>query len=90
MLLMLAALALAVYAIYRATRGWGAAVLWSLAAAISAINAIGVIAERLWGPRYSWNFAHHGLDSLPGTLISLCFFVGMAFWFRHRHAPHMR
>jgi hypothetical protein len=70
MLLILAVLGLVAYGIYRATRRWGAAVLWCVAAAISALNASGVIAERLWGPRYSWNFAHHGLDSLPGTLIT--------------------
>jgi len=81
---------LLIYGIYRATRRWGLAVLWYVAAAASALDASGVVAERLWGPSYSWNLAHHGWDSLPRALISFCFSVGMAFWFRNRHAPGTR
>jgi hypothetical protein len=88
--LILAALALLVYGIYHATRRWGLAALWYVAAAASALEASGVVAGRLWGPRYTWNLAHHGWDSLPTTLISFCFAVGMAVWFRSRHAPRTR
>ena len=91
LVLILAALVLLIYGIYRATRLWGLAVLWYAAAVVSALNASGVVAERLWGPRYSWNFAHHGWDTLPSTLISLFFYVGMALWFRNnRHTPRIR
>ena len=90
LVLILAALALLIYGIYRATRRWGTAVLWYDAAAACALDASGVVAARLWGPRYSWNLGHHGWDSLPATLISFCFSVGMAFWFRNRHAPRVR
>lgn len=61
-----------------------------VAAAVSALDASGVVGERLWGPRYSWNFAHHGWDALPATLISLFFSFGMALWFRNRHTPRLR
>jgi hypothetical protein len=90
LVLMLAALALLIYGIYRATRRWGLAVLWYVAAAASALDASGVVAERLWGPRYSWNFAHHGWDGLPATLLSFYFSVGMALWLSKRHTPRMR
>jgi hypothetical protein len=89
LVLILAALVLLIYGIYRATRRWGLAVLWYVGAAASALNASGVVAERLGGPRYSWNFAHHGWDTLPATLISLFFSVGMALWFRNRHPPRI-
>ena len=88
--LIFAALALPIYGIYRATRRWGLAALWYVAAAASALDASGLVAEHLWGPRYSWNLAHHGWDSLPATLISFCFSVGMALWFRNGHAPRTR
>jgi len=85
--LFLAALGLLIFGIYRATRRWGVAVLWDVAAGASALDASGVVAERLWGPRYSWNLAHHGWDSLPASLMTLCFSVVMAHWFRSHSAP---
>jgi hypothetical protein len=90
LVLILAAPVLLIYGIYRATRRWGLAVLWYAAAAVFALIASGVIAERLWGPRYSWNFAHHRWAELPATLIFLFFYLGMALWFRNRHRPHRR
>jgi len=90
LVLILAAVVLLPYGIYRATRRWGLAVLWYVAAAASALDATGVVAERLWSPRYSWNFAHHGWNALPTTLISLFFSAGMALWFCNRHMPRTR
>lgn len=87
LLLILAALVMLVYGIYRATCRWGSPVLYYLAAGICALQASGVVAEHLWGPRYSWNFAHHTWDSLPATLFSFCFYIGMAVLLRNRHTP---
>jgi hypothetical protein len=86
----LAALALLIYGVYRATRRWGWGALWLLAAGVSALNASGVVSERLWGPRYSWNFAHHGWDSLPSTLMSFCFYLAMALVFCNSAPPRTR
>jgi hypothetical protein len=63
LVLILTALVVLIYGIYRGAGRWGLAVLWYVAAAASALDASGVVAERLWGPRYSWNFAHHGTRS---------------------------
>jgi hypothetical protein len=60
--------------------------VWCVFAAISAINASGIISERLWGPRYSWNFARHSWGSLLGTLTFFCLAIAMAFLLRKRHA----
>ena len=85
--LIFAAPVLLICGIYRATRRWGVAAIWCVAAAASALDASGVVAEHFWGRRYSWNLAHHGWESLPATLISFCFSFGMLLWFRNRHAP---
>src|SRR5580693_5339947 len=46
------------YAVYRAMRKWGLAFLYLLVAGICFVGASGVLAEHLWGPQWSWNFAH--------------------------------
>ncbi len=84
--LFLAALLLLVYGIYRGAIRWGTAFCWWIAAAVSAVQASGLIAARLWGPLYSWNFAHLGWDSLPRVLASFGFSAAMALWFRNRDA----
>jgi len=65
-LLILTALASIVYAVYRGVKKWGICVLAFLAAAAGFLGASGVLAEKLWGPQWSWNFAHHG----PGYVLT--------------------
>jgi hypothetical protein len=83
-LLILAVPVLLLYGVYRAARRWGLAAGLYFGAAVYAMNAGGVIAGRFWGPRYSWNFAHYGWDSLPPTIIQFCFCIGLALWFRNQ------
>ncbi len=59
-LVILSIIVLVVYAVYRATWKWGVSVLWFLGAGVSFLGAAGVLAEHLWGPQWSWNFAGHG------------------------------
>ena len=69
-----------IYGLYHATRRWGVAVLWLVAAAVTFLDAAGLVADHLWGPRYSWNFSRHAWSSLPGTCIWFVFFMSMALW----------
>lgn len=81
-LLILALTAGLPYAVYRATKTWGLAFLWFLAAGICFVGASGVLAEHLWGPQWSWNVAHHGSAYAEGALIQgICFLI-FAVWFR--------
>ena len=58
-----------VYAAFPATRKWGVSVLCFISAGVSFLAASGVLAEHLWGPRWSWNFAHHGPGYAEGALV---------------------
>jgi len=64
------------YALYRGVKQWGASFLWILAAGVSFLNSAGVLAELLWGPRWSWTFTLHGPESACATLFQgICFLV---------------
>jgi hypothetical protein len=64
------------YGVYRALKKWGTSVLWFLAAAVSFLGFTGVVAEKLWGPQWAWNFAHHGLGYAAGALFQgICFLI---------------
>ena len=60
-LLIVAALLATPYAIYRACRKWGVAFGWFFAAGVACLGWTGVVAEKLFGPYWSWNFAHHSM-----------------------------
>jgi hypothetical protein len=74
-LLILGGLAAIVYAIYRAYRRWGVCALWFFCAGVSFLNWTGTASEYLWGPLYSWNFAHH--KDWGGALIFSVFYFGI-------------
>ena len=78
-LLIVAALASAPYGIYRAARKWGVAFLYFLGAGVSFLGSTGVLAEKLWGPQWSWNFAHHGAGYGIQAAIeaAVCLFLGL-------------
>jgi len=82
---------LLVYAASRAAKKWGAAVLWFIPAAINFLGASGVLAEYLWGPRWSWNFAHHGRAYAEGALVQgICWLVfGLYFRLSRQRSPEM-
>jgi hypothetical protein len=78
------------YGVYRAVKRWGIAVLCFLAAAVSFLGSSGVVAEYLWGPRWAWNFAHHGTGYATGALFQgICFLVaGLNFKASRQREPH--
>jgi hypothetical protein len=84
--LILTAIGFLIYGIYRAARRWGAWVLWLLAAAVCFLDGAGVIAERLWGPAYSWNLSHHTWNSLPSTAIQFLLYLVIAVCYRKTFA----
>jgi hypothetical protein len=64
------------YGVYRAVKKWGISVLCFLAADVSFLGFTGVIAEKLWGPQWAWNFAHHGPGYAVGALFQgTCFLI---------------
>jgi hypothetical protein len=71
-----------VYALYRATRKWGIAVLYFAAAAVALLDAGGILAERLWGPQWSWNFSHRDAGSTTRAVTQGIFNLFLGFWFR--------
>lgn len=81
LLLMLGVASSLDYAMYRGARKWGAAFFLFLAAAVGFMGASGVVAERLWGPEWSWNFAHHGPGYALAALIQgiWALFTGLYF-----------
>ena len=85
LLLILAALGILIYGIVRAVRRWGIGVLWFVAAAVTFFDVAGLVAERFWGPRWSWNFSHHTWSSLPGSIIFGVFYLALGFWFRRQY-----
>ena len=87
LVMILTAIAGIIYGIYRATRRWGGAVLWLVAAAVTFFDGAGIMADHLWGPRYSWNFSHHTWSSLPGTCVWFLFYISMAWWSYGNHRP---
>ena len=78
MMMLLAIVAGVVYALYRATRKWGARFWFVLAAAVSLLDATGVLAERLWGPQWSWNFSHHNNAPAWGAMFGAIFYLSLA------------
>ena len=75
-MILLLAVSASILVIYAATQKWGAFVLWFLAAAVSFAGTSGVLAERLWGTRSSWNFAHHDPAYAIGEFVmGACFLV---------------
>ena len=48
------------YGLYRAARKWGIWVVYLVASVVSFLGATGVVAEKLFGPEWGWNFGHHG------------------------------
>jgi len=80
-LLILVTLAALPYALYRAARRWGSD-LWFFAAGVSFLGAAGVLAEHWWGPRWSWNFAHHDRGYAEAALIQGIVFVALGIWGR--------
>ena len=70
------------YGMSRAARKWGAAVLWFFAAGVSFLGGSGVLAERLWGPRWSWNLAHHGSAYAEGALFQGILYLCLGLYFR--------
>jgi hypothetical protein len=63
------------WALYRAARKWGVPFLCFLAAGVSLLGASGVLAEYLWGPQWSWNFAHHGRAYAGAALVQGIFWL---------------
>jgi hypothetical protein len=64
------------YGVYRAVKKWGISVLWFLATAVSFLGFTGVVAEKLWGPQWALNFAHHGPGYAAGALFQgICFLI---------------
>jgi hypothetical protein len=57
-----------VYAAYRGARKWGVGVWCFIAAGVNFLGASGVLGEHLWGPQWSWNFAHRGAGYAEGAL----------------------
>jgi hypothetical protein len=84
LLLILGAIVSLVYGVYRAARRWGIWVLWHVAAAVSFLGASGVVAERLWGPKWSWNFAHHGKEYAVSALVQGLGCVALGIYSRAR------
>ena len=80
LLLILAVFAFLIYGIYRAIRRAGFGVLWFVASAVTFLDVAGLVAERLWGPAWSWNFSHHTWSSLPASIASAIFYLAMGFW----------
>ncbi len=87
LLIILAVISLLVYAITRAVRKLGPHVLWFVAAAVNFVSASGGLAEHLWGPQWSWNFAGHNKVSAWQALIQafVCVTFGLSF---RRSRPH--
>jgi hypothetical protein len=82
LLIILGFISLLVYALYRATKKWGIAVLYFAAAAVGFLDALGVLTEHLWGPQWSWNFSHRASGSTIRAVTQGIFNLGLGFWFR--------
>jgi len=67
-----------VYALYRAYLRWGVGSLWFFGAGVSFLNWTGITSEHLWGPLYSWNFAHHKDWGSPLLFSVFYFVIGLA------------
>ena len=77
--------AASLYALYRASKRWGVAVLYFFAAAVGFLGAAGIVAERLWGPDWSWNASHHHdlMFAFSALVESIVFLVlGLAYRYR--------
>jgi hypothetical protein len=84
-LLILAVVVVLLFGLWVAVRKWGAAAPCFLAAAVSLAGLAGVLAERAWGLRWSWNFAHHGTPYAEGALVQGIFWLALGLRFRaHR------
>ena len=70
------------YALYRAVRKWGVRVVMVVAGGVNLLGASGVLAERLFGPRWSWNFAHHGWVYAYCAFAQGVFLLGLGLGYR--------
>jgi len=50
------------YGFYRACRRWGMRAMFAFTVGICLLDASGVASEHLFGPWWSWNFAHHSAE----------------------------
>jgi hypothetical protein len=81
-LLLLSVIAALVYGFWRVVRKWGTPGAFFVAAIVSFVTASGVLAERLWGPQWSWNFGHHERGYGSGALIQGAIWLAMGLRFR--------
>ncbi|HWC99376.1 MAG TPA: hypothetical protein VG456_21605 [Candidatus Sulfopaludibacter sp.] len=86
-LLILAALVSIPYALYRAVRKWGMPFLYLTAAAVAFLGCTGVLAESLWGPEWSWNFAHHNRAYAWSALFQAIVFLVLGLIARNSRRP---
>ena len=79
-----ALLVAATYGLYRAFRRWGTAALFAFVVSICLLDATGVAAEYLFGPRWAWNLPHHsvaqGYQALGNAVLWTC--IGIAIEYR--------
>jgi hypothetical protein len=84
-LLIILAVVTSLYALYRAAKRWGVAVLYFFAASVGFLGAAGIVAERLWGPDWSWNASHHhDLMFAFAALVESIVFLVLGLAYRHR------
>jgi EamA domain-containing membrane protein RarD len=57
-----AAMAAVGYGFYRACRRWGMIAAYTFTVSVCLLDASGVASEHLFGPQWSWNFAHHSAE----------------------------
>lgn len=68
--------------LYRLVKKHGVSVLWFVAAAVSFLDASGVLAEKLWGPQWAWNFSHHHLQQATASATFGIFYLALALYSR--------
>lgn len=73
--LLLASFIAAVCGLWWTVRRWGYAALCFAAMIENLVGASGVVSEHVWGPRWSWNFAHHGPGYAAAALLEAAFWL---------------
>ena len=81
-LAIIGAIVAAAYGMYRATRKWGIAAFMFLGSGLSFLGSSGVLAEHFFGPRWSWNFAHHGWVYAYCAFAEGIFFLALGLGYR--------